>query len=115
MKQTIAYQALLMAGVVLVIGGLLAMVFRGPGDLQAIGISGIVALVVQSAAFSLSRMVGAGNIAARLGTGALLRFFALAIYAMLVIFALKLPATAALISLATFFFVSTLIEPLLIK
>jgi hypothetical protein len=114
-KQTIAHQALLMAGVVLVVGGLLAMVFRGPGDLQAIGISGIVALVVQSAAFSLSRMVGAGNIAARLGTGALLRFFALAIYAMLVIFALKLPATAALISLATFFFVSTLIEPLLIK
>jgi hypothetical protein len=104
-----------MAGVVLVVGGLLAAVFRGPGDLQAIGISGVVALVVQSAAFSLSRMVGAGNIAARLGMGALFRFMALAIYAALVMFAFKLPATAALISLATFFFVSTLVEPLLIK
>lgn len=115
MKQAIARQALLMAGVVLVVGGLLALVFKGPGDRQAIAISGIVALVVQSAAFSLGRMFGAGNIAARLGAGALLRFLALAVYAVLVIFVLKLPATAALISLATFFFVSTLIEPLLIK
>ena len=115
MKQTIVRQALLMAGVVLVVGGLLALVFRGPGDRQAIGISGAVAFVVQCLAFSLSRMVGAGNIAARLGTGALFRFLALAIYAVLVMYALKLPATAALISLATFFFVSTLIEPLLIK
>jgi hypothetical protein len=114
-KQTIARQLFLMAAVVLVVGGLLAALFRGPGDLRAIGISGAVALVVQSAAFSLSRAVGAGNIAARLGMGALLRFFALAIYALLVIVVFKLPATAALISLATFFFVSTVIEPLLIK
>jgi hypothetical protein len=104
-----------MAGVVLLVGGLLAAIFRRPGDLRAIGISGVVALVVQCTAFSLSRMVGAGNLAARLGAGALLRFLALAIYAVLVVFVLKLPATAALISLATFFFVSTVIEPLLIK
>ena len=112
----ITKQALLMAGVVLVVGGLLAAIFRGPGDLQAIGISGAVALVVQTAAFSLSRVVGAGNnVSARMGLGALMRFFALAIYAMLVMYAFHLPATAALISLAAFFFVSTLIEPLLIK
>lgn len=115
MKQTLARQALLMAGVVLLVGGLLAAIFRRPGDLQAIGISGVVALVVQCTAFSLSRMVGTGNLAARLGAGALLRFLALAIYAVLVVFVLKLPATAALISLAAFFFVSTVIEPLLIK
>jgi hypothetical protein len=114
-KQTLARQALLMAGVVLLVGGLLAAIFRRPGDLQAIVISGVVALVVQCTAFSLSRMVGAGNLAARLGAGALLRFLALAIYAVLVVFVLKLPATAALISLAAFFFVSTVIEPLLIK
>jgi hypothetical protein len=106
---------LLMAGVVLLVGGLLAAVFRGQDDRLAIGISGVVAIIVQSAAFSLSRMVGAGNLAARLGMGALLRFFALAIYAVLVVFALRLPATPALVSLAAFFFVSTVIEPLLIK
>ena len=115
MKATLGRQALLMAGVVLVVGGLLAAVFRKPGDLQAIGISGAIAFVVQCTAFSLGRMVGAGNLAARLGTGALLRFLALAVYGLLVVFVLKLPATAALISLAAFFFVSTLIEPLLIK
>jgi hypothetical protein len=111
----IGRQVLLMAVVVLVVGSLLAAVFRGPGDLQAIGISGAVALVVQTGAFSLSRILGAGNLAARLGMGALLRFFTLVIYAVLVIFAFRLPATAALISLASFFFISTLIEPLLIK
>jgi hypothetical protein len=104
-----------MTGVVLLLGALLAAVFRGPGDRMAIGISGAVAFVVQCTAFALSRMVGAGNLAARLGMGALLRFMALAIYGILVVLVLKLPATAALISLATFFFVSTLIEPLLIK
>ena len=115
MKQTLGRQALLMAGVVLLIGGLLAAVFRQPGDRLAIGISGVVALVVQCTAFSLSRMVGAGNLVARLGAGALLRFLALVVYAVLVVFVLKLPATAALISLAAFFFVSSVIEPLLIK
>jgi hypothetical protein len=114
-KQAMMRQALLMAGVVLVVGGVLAAIFKGPGDLRAIGMSGVVAVVVQCAAFSLSRMVGAGNLSARLGMGALLRFLAVGIYAVLVVLVLKLPATAALISLATFFFVSTVIEPLLIK
>jgi hypothetical protein len=105
---------LLMAGVVLVIGGLLGALFRGPGEWQAIAVSAVVALVVQCAAFSLGRMMGAGNLTARMGTGALLRFLSLPIYAVLV-FVLKLPAAAALISLAAFFFVSSVIEPLLIK
>ena len=115
MRQTIVRQMLLMAGVVLLVGGLLAAVFRGPDDRLAIGISGAVAIVVQIAAFSLSRLVGAGSLAARLGMGALLRFFALVMYAVLVVLVLRLPATPALISLAAFFFVSSVIEPLLIK
>jgi hypothetical protein len=104
-----------MAGIVVVLGALLSAVFRGPGDGQAIWVSGVVAFVVQCAAFALSRMVGAGNLAARLGAGALIRFLTLVVYAALVVLVLKLPATAALVSLAAFFFVSTLIEPLLIK
>jgi hypothetical protein len=113
-KAAITRLILLMAAVVLIIGGLLAGVFRGPGDRQAIVVSGIVALVVQCAAFSLGRLAGAGNLTARMGMGALLRFLALVLYAVLV-FVLKLPAPAALVSLAAFFFVSTVIEPLLIK
>jgi hypothetical protein len=113
-KSAFTRQALLMAAVVLIIGGLLAALFRQPGDRKAIAISAIVAVVVQFAAFSFGRTVGAGNLTARMGIGALLRFLALVLYAVLV-FVLKLPAVAALISLAAFFFVSSVIEPLLVK
>ena len=116
MTHTMARQAALTVGVVIVAGALLSLAFRGPGDASAVWLSGIVAIVVQLAAFSLSRLVGAGNnLMARMGAGALLRLAALVAYALLVILVLKLPAVAALISLATFFFLSTVIEPLLIK
>jgi len=102
-------------GVVLVAGALLSLAFRGPGDAAAIWISGIVAIAVQLAAFVLSGIAGRANLMARMGSGMLIRLFGLVIYALVVILALKLPSTAALVSLATFFFFSTLIEPLLIK
>ena len=112
----LARQALLLVGVVLVAGALLSFVFRGPGDAAAVWTSGIVAIGLQLAAFSLGRVVGgAGSLVARMGLGALIRFVGLVGYALLVIFVLKLPAAAALISLAVFFFLSTVIEPLLIK
>lgn len=112
----VAKHAAMTIAVVLVVGAALAFVFRGPGDLQAIWISGIVAIVVQLAAFALSRLAaGYGSLMARMGTGAILRLVALVAYALIVIFVLKLPAVAALVSLAAFFFLSTLIEPLLIK
>ena len=115
MRQTVVKQAVLTIAVVVVLGALFSMLFRGPGDAQAIWWSGAVAIVVQLAAFSLSRMVGQGNVMARMGTGMLLRFIALVIYALLAVPVFKLPAVAALVSLAAFFFLSTTIEPLLIK
>ena len=116
MKAIVARQAALTVGVVVVAGVLLSLAFRGPGDASAVWLSGAVAIAVQLAAFSLSRVAGAGNnITARLGAGALLRLVALVAYSLLVILVLKLPAVAALVSLATFFFLSTVIEPLLIK
>jgi hypothetical protein len=110
-----AKHAALAIGVVAVAGGLLSLLFTGPENWKAVWTSGIVAIVVQLAAFSLSRVAGQGNLMARMGIGMLLRLIALVAYALIVILVLKLPATAALISLAAFFFVSTLIEPLLIK
>jgi hypothetical protein len=102
-------------GVVLVVGALLSLAFRGPGDASAIWLSGVIAVAVQFAAFSIGATVGKANIMARLGSGALLRLVALVAYALVAVLVLKLPSVAALISLATFFFFSTLIEPLLIK
>jgi hypothetical protein len=111
----VAKHAAMTIGVVLVVGAALAFIFRGPNDLTAIWISGLVAVTVQLAAFSLSHIAGKGNLMARMGTGALLRLFTLVAYALIVVFVLKLPAVAALVSLAAFFFLSTLIEPLLNK
>jgi hypothetical protein len=50
-----------------------------------------------------------------MGTGAILRLLTLVVYAILVAKVFMLPLVAALISLAAFFFLSTLLEPLLIK
>ena len=52
---------------------------------------------------------------ARMGVGALLRLLTLVVYALLAAKVFTMPLVAALISLAAFFFLSTLIEPLLIK
>lgn len=116
MRTLVVRQTLLLVGVVVVAGALLSFVFRGPGDAAAIWTSAVVAVLLQLAAFSLGRVVGqTGSLAARMGLGALIRFVGLVAYAMIVIFVVKLPATAALISLAAFFFLSSVIEPLLIK
>lgn len=101
--------------VIVVAGALLALLFRGPGDVMAIGISGALALAVQLLAFVLGRTAGTSNLTARMGIGAILRFLALIVYALLAAKVFMLPLVAALISLAAFFFLSTLIEPLLIK
>jgi hypothetical protein len=101
--------------VILVAGFLLSLAFRGPGDVGAIGISGALALGVQLAAFALGRAAGTNNLTARMGAGAILRLLTLIVYALLAAKVFMLPLVAALISLAAFFFLSTLIEPLLIK
>ncbi|HEY4132264.1 MAG TPA: hypothetical protein VGM50_16765 [Gemmatimonadaceae bacterium] len=119
MEQTdvsaVAKSAAMTVGVVIVVGAVLALVLRGPGDGWAIGLSGVVAIAVQLAAFHLGRMVGKDNLTGRMGIGALLRFFSLVLYAVVAVAVLKLPMVAALLSLFLFFFLSTLIEPFLIK
>jgi hypothetical protein len=74
-----------------------------------------VAVVLQLAAFAVGRVAGQAGLMARMGAGALVRFFGLVAYALVALLGLKLPAVAALVSLATFLFLSTLLDPLLIK
>ena len=100
---------------VLVVGALLSAIFRGPGDAAAIWLSAAIAIGVQLAASSLGRLAGHNNVMARMGTGAILRLLTIVVYALLVAKVLMLPLVAALVSIATFFFLTTLIEPLLIK
>jgi hypothetical protein len=115
MTSGLARYTLVVAGVIVVGGVLLSLAFRGPGDATAIWVSAVLALAVQVGAAALGGMIGKANLQARMGAGALVRFLTLIAYALVVAFAIKLPLTAALVSLAVFFFVTTLIEPLLIR
>ena len=115
MTSPLARYAAATVGIVVVVGVGLSLVFRGRGDAAAIAVSGVIAVIVQLTAFVLSRTAGQGNLMARMGTGALLRLLTLIAYALVVAKVLTLPLAAALVSLALFYFLSTLIEPLLIK
>ena len=115
MSQALARYAAVIVGVVAVGGLLLSLAFHGPGDSTAIWTSGAVAVVVQLVAFAVGRLAGQAGLMARMGAGALVRFVGLIAYALTATLALKLPAVAALISLATFLFISALLDPLLIK
>lgn len=102
-------------GLVLVVSLLLGLVYPTPADMHAIQVSAIVAVVVQTFAFAIVRLTMRQNVIAGWGMGALLRFLVFAVYALLVVKALGLESSPALISLAAFFFVSTLVEPLLLN
>ncbi len=116
MMGPVARYVLGVAAVVLIAASLLSLVFRGPGDMAAVWVSALVAYAVQLAAFGIGNMVGGRtNLVAKMGTGALVRFLGLVVYAVLTAMVLHMPLVAALISIVTFFFLTTLVEPLLIR
>ena len=91
--------------------GVFVAVYPEPLARQAVLVSAVVALVVQLVAFAIARLVAAkGNAIAGWGLGAMICFAALVVYGF-VSRALGLPSNAALVSLATFFFLTELIEP----
>ena len=96
-------------------GWLLALAFDGPGDAAAIRLSAIVAVVVQLTAFTVTKMLASRHLVAGWGAGSLLRLVTLVVYALLAVKGLGVAPVAALVSLATFLFMSTLIEPLFLK
>lgn len=101
--------------VLVVVGCVLAWLFRAPGDLSAVIAAGLVALGVQLLTFSIVRLAGREQVIAAWGLGVLVRFAVVALWALLLVPALDLSATPALISLVAFFFVSTVVEPLFLN
>lgn len=102
--------------VILAVGSwIFSVVFPGPTERRAVYTSAGIAFVVQIVGFLAARHTRGTNPFAGWGMGMLLRFATLAVYGFLVVGQLGLPSTAALLSLATFFFVSTLVEPPLLK
>ena len=98
-----------------VVGWLLTLAFPGPQDAAAIRLSAIVAIVVQLVAFAVTKTLARQHLIAGWGAGSLLRFMTLVIYALLAVKVLGVAPVAALVSLATFLFLSTLIEPLFLR
>jgi hypothetical protein len=93
----------------------MTFLFQAPDAARAIWTSAAVAFSVQLIAFAIVKLSAKTNVMAGWGVGAILRFLVLGVYALVFVEALGLPSAAALVSLAAFFFVSTLIEPLLLK
>jgi hypothetical protein len=102
-------------GIIAGAGALLAVGFRGPGDMPAIVLSAGVVLALQLITFSILTLVPERQIMAGWGVGTLLRLVTLVAYGFLVAKVLAMPVVAALISMATFLFLSTLIEPLFLR
>ena len=100
---------------IVAVGWLLTMAFPGPRDATAIKLSAIVAIVVQLVAFAFTKAVAQRHLIAGWGAGSLLRFLTLVVFALLAVKVLDLPPVAALVSLATFLFLSTLVEPLFLR
>jgi len=94
---------------------LFGLVFPAPAERRAVLVSAGIAFVVQLVTFAMARRTAGTNPFAGYGLGMLLRFVTLFVFALFVVGRLGLPSTAALLSLATFFFVSTLVEPPLLK
>ena len=113
--RAIAIFALASAAIIVAVGWLLGFAFRSGGDARAIWISACLAFGVQLFAFAVARVVATTNLVAGWGLEALLRLVVLAVYALFVIRSVGLPPTSALVSLAAFFFLSTLVEPVLLK
>jgi hypothetical protein len=101
--------------VVLLLGLGLAQLFPGDANRHAIIVSGWIALGVQLLTFVAVRLSAPGRTMMMWGVGAVVRIATLIIYALVMLRPFGLPATAALISLATFFFATTLIEPRLLR
>ena len=109
-RQTLLLGSIVVSGVLLV----LLMVFRGPGGRRAVVVSATIALFVQAMAFMLARFSAPGNVMKAWIAGAGLRFATLVLYALFLVKPLGLPAVPALMSLVTLFFVTTVLESLLL-
>ena len=98
-----------------VAGAVLAVVWGTPLERHAVVVSAVVALVVQMVAFAMARLLAAtGNGVAGWALGAVVCVVALVIFGF-VSRGLGLPSNVALVSLATFFFLTELIEPPLLN
>ncbi len=103
---------------VVIVTGLAWLITRflpGSDAIRAVWVSAAVAIVVQSLGFALARAIGPANVFLGWGAAVALRFLSLIGYAVLGVKFGGLQAAPALISLVVFFFITTLVEPAMLK
>jgi len=98
---------------------LLRLIFTSPAQQQAMLLSAAIAFAVQFGAYAFlapgkSSAAVPGELIIRWGMGGVIRFLALVVFAVLAK-VMQLPLDAALISLATYFFLTMMAEPLLLN
>jgi hypothetical protein len=93
---------------------LLLVIFDGPGGRRAVLVSAGITLAVQAVAFTFARLAAREHKLKAWGVGTVLRFVTLVVYALVLIKPLGLPAVPALMSLVSLFFVTTVLESLLL-
>ena len=111
----IALYAAIAAAVIALAAVALSLAFDEPSERRAILVSATLAFVVQLAAFAAVGLASSANVITGWGIGVLVRFLVLIAYAFLVVQSIGLAPAAALISLVTFFFLCTLVEPLVLR
>ena len=114
MKRTLAFAGL---ALLLIVGlaWLLTRLWPDPMAQQAVWFSAGIALGIQIIGFLFVRIIVPGHMIAGWGAGMLLRFLTLVLHALIGTRLMGFPPEPALLSLAAFFFVSTLIEPVFLK
>ncbi len=107
--------AILLVALFAVTGWLLSLGFKTDADGHAIVVSACLATAVQFATFGIIQLVGPKNSLAGWGMGVIIRGTVLALYGLVLAKMLGNPLPAALVSFATFLFVSMLLESFLIS
>jgi hypothetical protein len=115
MSNALMRYTLAMTATIGLVSWVLTLAFTTEGALSAIMVSAVVAAVIQVAAFAMTRSMITENVIAAWGAGALVRMLALFAYAVLAVKVLGLTPVPALISIAVFFFLSTLLEPVFLR
>ena len=115
MIKRFAIFALASAAVIMGVALIFGLVYGSPADHRAIRVSAVIAYFVQLFGFVVVLLVRTSNIFAAWGLGMLLRLVTLAVFAFLVVRGMQLPPEPALISMVAFFFLTTLVEPVLLK
>lgn len=107
----------LFAAAALIVMGIAALVlsrfYSSPDEIRSIVVSGGVAFGVQMLTFVMLKLAGPKNVMAAWGVGAIVRLVMLVVYALVIVPAVGLTTSAPLF-LAVFFFLTMLVEPLLL-